>query len=131
MTPTDTPKKHWYVNDRGRFQELALCGMVGARSYRAAGSPGEVTCRPCLKKMPPKESEMDEITALRSGLTIEGEAISEGETWIAAVRIRGVDNAGRPITLSLDTDELWRLEVLASDYLRAFLDPEYAEAVST
>jgi hypothetical protein len=45
-------KRHWYVDDTGQYRELALCGLVGARDYRVAGSPDEVTCKPCLKKMP-------------------------------------------------------------------------------
>lgn len=65
---------------------------------------------------------MDELIILRSGITAEEEQVSEGETWVGAVQIRGIDGKGRPFSLTLDTDDLSKLTELAAKGLRVFLE---------
>ena len=65
---------------------------------------------------------MGEIQVLKSGITMEGEAImGEGGEWFAAVRLRGVDAQYRPFALTLGVDDLDALGLVARANLKEFI----------
>ena len=78
------------------------------------------------------KQQMADLKVLRPGLTVGGDIQTDDDGWEGSVRIKGMDEQGRPFSLMLDRTELTGLLNMAEDsgaaWERSLQEGEVVEA---